>query len=328
MSENEYRALVAAANEALLAPSIFNTQPWRWRISGNALELRPDWSRRLEAVDPNGESLLVSCGAALHHARISLAAAGWAVEVVRASDDRDVLARVAVIGPAAPVESAVVLREAIHRRRTDRRPFGDEPVAAEVLRAMVEAAATEGVRVHKVRVDQMPMLAIAVSLAASAEMGDPAYRGELMRWINRPEWSEDGVPATTAVAKVPRRIPVREFVLKPNEGLPVAPGGDRGAAYLILNGDGTSVGDWLRAGEALSAVLLTAVSRELAVAPLTDVLEVAHPRELVAGLLDGHGVPYVLVRCGHPIDPTPLASAPRRDPTEVIEAAPDWLPDG
>jgi hypothetical protein len=320
MSETPYQALDSAAREALLAPSIFNTQPWRWRNTGTTLELLADWSRQLTVADPSGQSLIVSCGAALHHARLCLAADGWSASVERTTGDRDLLARITVDGRVAPDPGAMALRDAISIRRTDRRPYADEPVPPETLDALVEAAAAEGVRTHRVRMDQMPMLAIAVSIAAATEMADPEYRVELMRWTNRPTWSDDGVPADTAVAKVPRRVPVREFVLAPNEGLPVAPGGDRGAVYLILHGEGTGINDWLRAGEALSAVLLTAVSRGLAVAPLTDVLEVAHPRDLVTGLLGGQGVAYVLVRCGFAIDPTPLAAAPRRDATEVIDS--------
>jgi hypothetical protein len=324
MSESEYDALNRAAREALHAPSIFNTQPWRWRIAGNALELRADWSRQLAVADPFGQSLLTSCGAALHHARISLAASGWRADVDRTTDDRDQLARISLAGPGPAEPADVALRDAIHVRRTDRRPFGDEPVPRDVIEALTRAAAAEGTRLHRVRMDQMPMLAVAVSLAGQGEMANPAYRLELMHWTNRPGWSNDGVRADTAVQKVPRRVPVREFAHRAGEGLAVTPGGDVGAAYLILHGDddATEVSDWLRAGEALSAVLLTAVSRGLAVAPLTDVLEVAHPRDLVVGLLGGHGVPYAVVRCGYPIDPTPLAPSPRRDATEVIDASP------
>jgi hypothetical protein len=171
---------------------------------------------------------------------------------------------------------------------------------------------------------QMPMLAIAVATAGAIEMADPAYRNELIRWTNRPEWSRDGVPADTAVMKVPRRVPVREFVVAPNEGIPVEPGGDRGALYLILHGEGNTRLDWLRAGEALSAVLLTAVSRGLAVAPITDVLEVEHPRELIVGLVGHDEYPYALIRCGHAVDRATLAAAPRREPTEVIDGQLGW----
>jgi hypothetical protein len=315
----EYDALDAAARAALRAPSIFNTQPWQWRHRDGALELWADWTRQLAVVDRGGQFLLLSCGAALHHARISLAAAGWIASVER-TGERDRLARIRLVGRDAPDPAAVVLRDAIPVRRTDRRPFAKRPVPAELLEDLAVAAAGEGVRLHRVRLGQMPMLAIAVAMAAADELSNPAYRLELLRWTNRPEWSGDGVPVETTVAKVPRRVPVRQFALDPTAGVPVTPGGDRGAAYLILHGDGASPRDWLRAGEALSAVLLTAVSRGLAVAPLTDVLEVAHPRELVTGLLKPPGTPYALVRCGYPNDPTPLAPSPRRDASEVIVA--------
>lgn len=169
----------------------------------------------------------------------------------------------------------------------------------------------------------MPMLAIAVAAAGAVESTDAAYRSELIRWTNRPEWSGDGVPSGTAVRKVPRRVPVREFTVAPNEGLAVQPGGDLGALYLILHGDGDGPKDWLRAGEALSAVLLTAVSRGLAVAPITDVLEVERSRGLIAGLVGRDQCPYVVVRCGHAVDLEELPAAPRRPAEEVIGVAPD-----
>jgi hypothetical protein len=164
----------------------------------------------------------------------------------------------------------------------------------------------------------MPMLAIAAAAAGAAEMSDSQYRGELMRWANRPSWSGDGVPADTTVRRVPRRVPVRELTLPPQEGMQIHPGGDRGAAYFVLYGDSDDASDWLRAGEALSAVLLTAVALGLSVAPMSDVIEVAHPRELVRGLLAGRGYPYMVVRCGQGASTDDLATAPRRDPGEVI----------
>jgi hypothetical protein len=327
MTQTEHAALESAARDALQAPSVFNTQPWAWRIDGTALELRADRDRQLGTVDPQGHQLLISCGAALHHARVALAAGGWDTEEERLRPDgtcAEILARICLVGRREPALDAMHLHDAMFRRRTDRRPFADEPVADADRRMLVLSAAAEGIRAHAVRMDQMPMLAIAVATAGAIESADPAYRNELIRWTNRPEWSHDGVPAATAVKKVPRRVPVREFVVAPNEGLLVEPGGDRGALYLILHGDGDAPIDWLRAGEALSAVLLRAVSRGLAVAPITDVLEVEHPRDLITGLVGGDQRPYVVIRCGHAVDRTTLAAAPRRETTDVIDGELGW----
>src|SRR5262245_3853705 len=74
--DSDREALLAAVRDAVHAPSIFNTQPWRWSLDSVGLRLAADPARRLGAVDPNGHLLLLSCGTALHHARVSLAAAG------------------------------------------------------------------------------------------------------------------------------------------------------------------------------------------------------------------------------------------------------------
>ncbi len=62
-------ALRFAAINAAQAPSIFNTQPWRWQIGPARLALHADRTRQLRIADPEGRLLAISCGAALHHAR-------------------------------------------------------------------------------------------------------------------------------------------------------------------------------------------------------------------------------------------------------------------
>ena len=74
MSVSEEVALAQAARTAGLAPSIHNTQPWRWRVDGSTLDLRAERSRQLAITDPVGRMLAISCGAALHHVRVALAA--------------------------------------------------------------------------------------------------------------------------------------------------------------------------------------------------------------------------------------------------------------
>lgn len=69
--------LAETARAAGLAPSVHNTQPWRWRVYPDHLDLYADRSRQLELADPAGRLLTISCGAALHHAQVAMAAQGW-----------------------------------------------------------------------------------------------------------------------------------------------------------------------------------------------------------------------------------------------------------
>jgi nitroreductase len=317
-------ALDIAARLAMRAPSALNTQPWRWRVRADMLELRADRERQLASADPDGRLLLFSCGAALHHARTSLAADGYRIRTERLPDpaEPDLLARIRVTGRQAADAEAVRLRDAIGRRRTDRRAYGDTPVPAAMMERIRRAAEAEEASLHVVPLAQMPMLAIATMHAAATELADPAYRTELTQWTHRPRWIRDGVPPEAAVEQVPRRVPLRDHALAETPGLAAGRGSDRGAVYCILFGDTDDAPAWLRAGEALSAVLLTAVAEGLAAATISDPIEVAWPRQLLRELLAGVGHPYLVVRVGAPVDPTEVPPVPRRDPAEVIEHGP------
>jgi nitroreductase len=312
--------LEQAAHAAQHAPSIFNTQPWQWRITGDTMELYADAGRRLDVVDRDGRQQLLSVGAALHHARVALAAAGHEATVERLPDPAkpELLARITLggTGPADP--EARRLAAAIPRRRTDRRAFtGREVTAAELtaLRKLVEA---EGAYLHLVGPDQVGQLAVAAELAGNAETADPAYRAELQRWTTRPGFAGDGVPRSTAVRPEARRVPVRDFAPGSTAGLGAGPDHDQGAAFVVLFGTADRPVDLLRGGEALSALLLRATADGLATAPLSDAVEVDWPRHLVTGLLAGVGEPYVVVRLGYRPAGDPLPPAPRRDPRDVI----------
>src|SRR3712207_6282351 len=80
------RALADAAAMAGRAPSVHNTQPWRWTVLPDRLELMLDRDRQLVAADPQGRLAVVSCGAALHHARVALAAEGFEAVIRRLPD--------------------------------------------------------------------------------------------------------------------------------------------------------------------------------------------------------------------------------------------------
>src|SRR4051794_28766790 len=65
--------VLQAVGDACRAPSVHNTQPWRWLIDGTRVELRVDRERQLMVSDPAGRNLLISCGAALHHLEVAAA---------------------------------------------------------------------------------------------------------------------------------------------------------------------------------------------------------------------------------------------------------------
>ena len=74
-AQEETKALFRKAVErASLAPSVHNTQPWRFVVRPAVLELYASNDRQLRALDPTGRQLVISCGCALFNARVGLAA--------------------------------------------------------------------------------------------------------------------------------------------------------------------------------------------------------------------------------------------------------------
>jgi nitroreductase len=132
---------------ACRAPSIGNSQPWRWSVTGATVDLYADRSRRVPHSDPIGRQLVVSCGAALHHARAAAAALGRPTAVFRLPDPArpDLLATLRTRhGPVTP--GALAELEALEARHTDRRRFTSWPVTEDRMVRLAQAIDGPGVQ--------------------------------------------------------------------------------------------------------------------------------------------------------------------------------------
>ncbi len=314
--------VLAALRLAVRAPSVHNSQPWSWRVDGRTVHLYADPFRQVPATDPQGRDLVMSCGAALHHMLVALAASGWAGRVRRLPDPHrpDHLAAVELT-PHATTRSDADLAAAIPRRRTDRRRFSSWPVPGELIGEMAELAESEGLTLQEVTEPRLRWrLFKAITAAAEMQAADPAYTAEIARWSGRPGGVAEGVPAANSPLPepAPGRMPMRAFA---DPALTEAPG--RGepenAALLLLSTFTDSPANWLRAGEVASAVLLTATSAGLASSPLTQPLEVestrAFVRDHIGALTTAH--PQILLRIGWP-PPGELPATPRRPLDDVV----------
>ena len=316
------RAVLTLATKA---PSVHNTQPWHWRVGPDSLHLYADASRHLPRTDPDRRDLLLSCGAALHHCMVGLAAMGWHAKVDRLPDaaDPDHLAAIEVIRQA-PGELDVMLAAAIGRRRTDRRNYSSWPVPWGDIALMGARAARAGVMLRQI--DLLPRLHEIVAESASAHAADADYLAELSAWSGR-YGSVAGVPARNTVDPDPASlIPARAFAGPALEQPPQSPPGEDNAVVVALGTEADDDLARLRAGEATSLVLLSATAMGLASCLVTEPLEIPKTREaLRANVFGTSGHPQMLMRVGWaPVNADPLPSTPRRPLPDVAE----WSPDG
>lgn len=310
------RAVLALATRA---PSIQNTQPWRWRVDRTSLHLYSDSGMRLPNTDPDGRDLILSCGATLNHCVIALAAMGWHADVHRLADPADPSHLAAIeVYRHTPDRADITLAAAITQRRTDRRIYSARPVAAGDIASMAALAARMGVMLRQADMEKLREI---VKRAARAHATNSDYLVELTRWSGRyGSWA--GVPARNVpehdcTAPVPGRIFAGPGLAQP----PGASPAEDNAVILVLGTEADDRLAQLRAGEATSALLLTATAMGLASCPITEPLEIPKTRDAVrSDVFGAEGHPQMLLRLGWaPDNADPLPPTPRRELASVAE---------
>ena len=314
------RALEEAADLAMQAPSVHNTQPWVIELQRDRLVLRADRSRQLTAMDPLGRELVVSVGAALLNARVALAARGWVAAVDRLPDpeDPDLLAVICPV-EGTPEPGLAELAPAVGRRRTNRRRFTADELPDRLLRRLASLVQDEGATLVPVISDEHRRLVSRLTQQADGlQNADPAYRAELRRWTTRSYAHGDGVPAESVphvTGREREELPLRDFDSRGSGGLPPRTDPEVPQALLLLATAADDALSWLRSGEALEHLLLELTRNDWVASPVTQAVEVPLTRTQLRSALTWDAHPQMLLRIGR-AEPTPRS--PRRRRSEVV----------
>lgn len=272
----------AVLSLATMAPSVGNSQPWHWDVgSDDNLHLYSDTTRHPIRSDADRRDVLLSCGAALHHCTVALAAMGWQAKVHRFPDAHapDYLARIEVYRQQ-PAEHDVTLTAAISRRRTDRRDYSARPVAMQDIALMGARAARAGVMLRQIELLPMLTAVVAASVGVASAGSSAGYVSERNIGSGRPD----------------------------------------SAVILALGTEGDDDLARLRAGEATSLVLLSATAMGLATCSVTEPLEISETRDAVrADVFGTSGYPQMMLRIGWAAaDAEPLPATPRRPLNQAV----------
>jgi hypothetical protein len=305
------RTLVGAA---VLAPSDWNTQPWRFEVDPGSIRLFADAQRALPTSDPDRRGLMVSLGAALENLVVAARAYGLQPTVRYQPSDHSAAAAVAEMtwldgGPRRDRE----LFGALTERRTNRRNYDGRGLMPEI-RAQLSAQVADGPRLHWLDGRKaLRELGDLVHDAVYAQVSNRRIQAEQHRWLRTSlqdaERRGDGVPVDALGMTGPAnwfaghyydpdswflRFGAGSLAKRAREGVRSA-----GAAALLTT---TAHGEaaWLLGGQAYERLALKATQLGLAHQPINAPLELERFR---GPLLRHFGVagevPLMLVRCGH-----------------------------
>jgi nitroreductase len=301
LTDDEVGILLAAASHA---PSMYNTQPWRFEVQGRVIDVLLDPERTLPAADRSGRAARIAIGAAAFNVRVAAAMLGHESQLVADPDPGrpQVVARVFLADRETPFPELGRLYGEVSERHTYRGPLLDQPIPATVRDRLDNAAEEEGARLHWLDSSAVAQLGELLLRTDAADLVDEDRLHERLRWVggDRPH---DGITTTGAGP-----LPVHPaFVRDLSAGLTTQER-DRAVyeehpAIAVLSVSAEDSGGWVGAGAALERVLLVATSYDLRASFLDQLLERSAARSEVRALIGGQAWPQMVLRIGYPAEP-------------------------
>lgn len=191
----EVAALLRAGTAA---PSLYNSQPWRFVITDHEIGIFADSQRRSPVADPEGRQQVISCGAALLNIRLAIHHLGYQSHLSLWPDgaDSNHLATVRRGMAMEPSAADRKLYAQIHQRHTNRESFGSRSIIPAARQVIRHAAAVEGAWLYPIdsAADRAWVIELLVR-AIRAQRANHALGSEMARWLHSGT-NADGMPVT------------------------------------------------------------------------------------------------------------------------------------
>lgn len=311
---------------AVAAPSIHNTQPWRYRLDPDTatVEVRAAPERGLRHTDPDGRALHISVGAAVFNLRVAVTHFGWepVARLLPRPAEPGFLASVRLAGPRSGGPGhGRDLYDALWRRHSSRFPFSGVRVPPEVLTEITEAASAEGARIT---IPGPAETARIMELTAEAErfsVADADRGAESRSWTR--EGAFDGLPRAALGARDSLgHMPMRDFSAQRPGRLRESALFERSPTVGVLATARDTPADWLRAGQGLEHALLVATAHGVKASLFSQAVEWP---DLKWALRDPRGRyehVHMLIRFGFGPEGTATPRRPARDVLDLGEERP------
>ena len=174
---------------AVLAPSSHNAQPWKFKISGNSIEVLPDLSRAVPIADPKEKCLYTGLGCAIEN--IVIAADYFKLKprvIYEPYDSKEVAARIELSfsdeqdSANATKDSSHLIHE-IPKRCSNRNKYDpDKKVSAEFLKELISYSGKGITITISTESKKRNMLAGIVMDSRIKIFNDTSFRHEISRY--------------------------------------------------------------------------------------------------------------------------------------------------
>jgi nitroreductase len=285
-------------NYAILAPSLHNTQPWKFAVHGNAIRVFADRTRHLQVADPNARELYISIGCALENLLTAATYFGLGANVTYFPDPKDEAWIATISFGETGITVSLNDQECFHSiplRHTNRQIYVNKPLNDRDVHRLRGCLHKENITLQ---LTDNPVIKQAIDgLVISADItqfADPDYRDELNQWITQGEFgyrwliARVGQLATTYLASHHKPTkPDADTVLN----APVL-------ALLSTNSDDRLA--QVKTGQVFERIALNATALNIGIQPLSQILQVGELKPEVSKLFtEGAAFPQMAFRLGY-----------------------------
>ena len=290
--------------QAVKAPSGHNTQPWKFIIHSDHIDILPDFSRALPVVDPDHRELFVSLGCAAENLCIAAAHKGWLGKVSTSSDG------IIHVGLSRQEDIEAPHFEQIARRQTNRRCYDGSMIPDNIVALLKSVSTKPGIGIHLYRKGTQAFddIAALVYEGNKRQMGDAAFKAELRQWMryNRKHQDETADGLSYAVFGAPN-LPrfMAEFIISHSLDAAKQNRTDRrniasASHFALFTTRDNRLEHWVALGRTLQRFLLTATAAGIAHAyanPPNEIPDLAARMAQTLGIDGEH--PTILIRLGY-----------------------------
>mgnify|MGYP006295155441 FL=1 len=293
---------------ATLAASGHNTQPWRFKVYDDRIEIAPDPERRLPVVDPNDREQWISLGCATENLVVAAAADGYATNVRLPTDDEEGITIVPAAAPDSEISGAATGFDAIPERQNTRSVYDGTPVPAADLETIGATPVEMGISVTLVtNGETLEGIVDLVMKGDRTQYSNQAYVDELVAWLrfNRREALRtlDGLySGSSGNPNLPRWLGKRFVTTSygPKQAETDAAAIRSSAGMIVIASERDDKAAWVRTGRVYERLALTLTTLEIQSAMLNQPVEVPALRPQLGELVGlGNAQPQLLMRFGY-----------------------------
>ena len=321
----DFLTLIRAATQA---PSGHNSQPWWFETSDHSIVISPNLDRALPAVDSQHRELFISLGCALENLCTKATELHYQTQVSFCDEG--------VITVELQKSDTVIpdpLTTVIEKRQTNRSEYEDKNIDPVLLQSLMDRLYKEvpeakgQVKLYAFAKDTPPFetLTQAVLQGNAVQMGDPAFKSELLSWIRfnkkHSESTHDGLSyAVLGAPNLPRWVtePIVKASLKAKTQNKTDLKKIQSSSHMVLlTTEKNDIATWIATGRTLERFLLLLTQAGIAHAYLNQPCEVPEVNaSLREKLTENNVYPQILLRIGYA---KPVAYSKRKDIKEVIK---------